>query len=121
MKKLIVFVLSGIMFTGCQRDQGVQAGSEYQPRPAPAMSRELRGELVRVDEKAKTIRIRLENGMLQTFKFDDNTRVEGLNGRSVHQLASKEGAEVTVHWDEDEGAKRVADIAVTKRPTSSSR
>src|SRR2546425_4888823 len=34
---------------------------------------QMTGELQRVDMAAKTISIRVDNGMEQTFKFDDNT------------------------------------------------
>ena len=96
MKKLIILsfvcTLSVLMLVGCQRDQGVQAGNDqgntgtYQPRPAPApkgeseQGQQMTGELQRVDMAAKTISIRVDNGMEQTFKFDDNTMVAGLEG-----------------------------------------
>ncbi len=89
----LVCILSGLMLAACQREQGVQAGNEqgrtgeYQPRSAPSgeaeqseaqqgqaqQGQEMTGELQRVDMAGKTISVRVDNGMEQTFKFDDNT------------------------------------------------
>jgi hypothetical protein len=127
------------MLSGCQRDQGVQAGFEqgqtgtYQPRPAPKtdtqQSQEMTGELQRIDMAAKTISIRVDNGMEQTFKFDDNTMVMGLQGQlqpktqttSVRNLLGKEGSEVTVHWRDENGVKVATHVTVTQVSTSKSK
>lgn len=115
----------------CQRDGGVRAGNEsgeYMPRPAPKVEdHEVKGELVRIDATHKTIQVRLENGMLQTFKFDDSTVVEGLQkpqqsksakaaetSGKVRSLTGKEGSEVTIQWIDDGGAKLATDIEVTQ-------
>jgi len=112
MKKFVtvsfVCILSGLVLVACQRDQGVQAGNEqnrpgeYQPRPAPKgelqqdqakqdqakEGQEITGELQRVDMAGKTITVRVDNGMEQTFKFDDNTMVMGLEGQSQRHAPS---------------------------------
>ena len=134
MKRFIVFscvcFLIGFTFTGCERG-GVQAGGEngdYQPRPAPTIEDpEIEGELLRVDPATRTIQVRLESGMLQTFKFDDSTVVEGLpkskqakaarsvsNGAKVRSLTGNEGAEVTIQWIDDDGDKLATHIEVTQ-------
>src|SRR5689334_15408523 len=95
MRKFVVlsfaFMVSALLLISCQREQGVQAGYEqgktdtYQPRPAPKgeveQNQEVSGELQRVNMAAKTVSIRVDNGMEQTFKFDDNTEVVGLQGQ----------------------------------------
>jgi hypothetical protein len=142
----IVFVLSALMLFACEREQGVQAGSEqgntgtYQPRPAPPKGEvepnpEISGELLRVDMSAKTFSIRVNNGMEQTFKFDDDTMVMGLESQpqsnapgktartastSVRNLKGKEGSEVTVQWRDDNGAKMATHVDVTQISTSRS-
>src|SRR5215470_994354 len=82
----LVCFLSGFILIGCQRDR-VHAGNEeeaYKPAPAPRNeprntdSDEIKGELLRVDTRDKTIAVRVENGMVQTFKFNDDTGVAGL-------------------------------------------
>jgi len=93
----------------------------------------MNGELQRVDMAAKTITIRVDNGVEQTFKFDDNTMVKGLEGQSqptapskggkaanapVRNLAGKEGSEVTVQWRDENGAKMATQINVTQVSTS---
>ncbi len=140
MKKFSVFslicILSGIMAFACQRDRGVYAGNEsdtYQPRPAPVLtSQDVKGELIRVDMAGKTIAVRVENGMEQTFKFDDNTTLKGLDGQPLaapaqagktntsplRNLAGKEGSELTVQWRQDNGARMATSIDVTQVSTS---
>jgi hypothetical protein len=151
MKKIFILsfvcVLSGFMLFACERQQGVQAGSEqaktgtYQPRPAPPpkgevqQNPEISGELQRVNMAAKTFSIRVDNGMEQTFKFDDDTMVMGLEGQtltnvpaktgktgaaSVRNLMGKEGSEVTVQWREDNGAKMATHVDVTQISTARS-
>jgi hypothetical protein len=129
------------MLAACQRDQGVQAGSEgdtFQPRPAAteaeigrAVNQEMKGELVRVDTAGKAIAIRVENGMWQTFKYDDSTVVEGLqeqqkkatkSGKTskigVRNLAGKEGSEVAVRWIEQDNGKWATKVEVTQLSTA---
>ena len=152
MKKFVILsfvcILSGLLLVACQRDQGVQAGNEqnrpgeYQPRSAPKgevqtdqaqQGQQMNGELQRADMAAKTITIRVDNGVEQTFKFDDNTMVMGLEGQSqptapskggkvanapVRNLAGKEGSEVTVQWRDENGAKMATQINVTQVSTS---
>jgi hypothetical protein len=140
MKKFVILsfvcLLSVFMLVACQRDQGVQAGYEqgktgtYQPRPATKgeveQNPEMNGELQRVDMAAKTISIRVDNGMEQTFKFDDNTMVMGLEpskagktgNASIRSLVGKEGSEVTVQWRDEDGAKVATHVNVTQVSTA---
>ncbi len=145
MRKFVIFsflfVLSALVLSACERQQGVQAGSEqantgtYQPRPAPPpkgevqQNPEMSGELQRVNMAAKTFSIRVDNGMEQTFKFDDDTMVMGLEGQpltnvpaktgktgtaSIRNLLGKEGSEVSVQWREVNGAKIATHVDVTQ-------
>ena len=134
-----VWILPIFLLSGCQRDQGVHAGFEqgqtgtYQPRPAPKIdtqqSQEMTGELQRIDMPAKTISIRVSNGMEQTFKFDDNTMVMGIQRQpeaktqivSVRNLLGKEGSEVTIKWRVENGAKVATHVNVTQVSTSKSK
>src|SRR5262245_57402716 len=86
MKKFYVFfamcTLASWTLVGCQRNQGVFAGNDssvYKPRPAPQTD-EMQGELVRVNAPGKTVEVRVENGLVQTFKYDEHTVVSGLEG-----------------------------------------
>ena len=153
MKKLIILsfvcTFSVLMLAGCQRDEGVQAGNDqgntgtYQPRPAPApkgevqqgqeKGQEMAGELQKVDMAAKTISIRVDNGMEQTFKFDDTTMVTGLESQAqsnapsksgktanamIRNLVGKEGSEVRVQWRDENGAKMATHVDVTQVSTA---
>ena len=143
MKKFVILsfvcVLSALMLVACERNQGVQAGYEqgnsgtYQPRPAPPPKAEVQrpdemsGELQHVDMAAKTLSIRVDNGMEQTFKFDNETAVMGLEGRtakpgkaSVRDLMGKEGSEVSVQWRDEDGAKVATHVDVTQISTARS-
>jgi hypothetical protein len=86
----------------------------------------MKGELFRLDLSEKMLVIRVENGMAQTFKFDDNTIVTGLERppkgnaaksdttrSSVRNLRRKLGSEVTVHWQDQNEAKIARNIEVT--------
>ena len=155
MKKFVILsfvcILSGLFLVACQRDQGVQAGNEqnrpgeYQPHSAhrgetqqdraqqsqSQQGQQMTGELQRVNMAGKTITIRVDNGMEQTFKFDDSTMVMGLEGQStapskggkaanasIRNLVGKEGSEVTVRWREENGAKVATQVNVTQVSTS---
>jgi hypothetical protein len=146
MRKVVGFsiacLLSGLMLAACGREQGVEAGSDsdtYQPRPAPSRAnqtenakKEVSGEFVRVNMSSSTLMIRLENGMEQTFSFDDNTVVTGLESQpqrkpvkpgnvvnaGVQNLFGKEGSEVTVRWDDSGNAKLARNIDVTQVNTT---
>src|SRR5438128_9216493 len=148
-----VCILPGVMLAACQRERGVQAGNEqgrageYQPRSAPSgeaeqsqaqqgqaqQGQEMTGELQRVDMAGKTISIRVDNGMEQTFKFDDNTMVAGLEGQAqpnapaktgkttnamIRNLVGKEGSEVNVQWRDENGAKVATHVDVTQVSTA---
>jgi hypothetical protein len=132
MKRLLIYSVicffSGLFVISCER--GVKAEREepqtYQPRPAPAEERTpavdgLKGELISVDTKNNTIMVRAENGMEQTFRFNDQTTVQGLESPSntnqsktmaVRDLIGKEKSEVSVMWKDEAGAKMATSITV---------
>jgi hypothetical protein len=144
---------------GCQRDEGVQAGREdgtpetYQPREAPVTpapntdpfavpgtadntgitgstaANEVHGEVVRVDTNAKTVVVRVTNGMEQTVKYDDATAVTNANmdaksgaaksGQSASQAqmeklkAIKPGQTVVIRYSGDANNMMATSINVT--------
>src|SRR5262245_20621247 len=86
MKKFYLFfamcALASWTLMGCQRNQGVFAGNDsslYKPRPAP-LTDEMQGELLRVNAPGRTVELRVENGLIQTFRYDEHTVVSGLEG-----------------------------------------
>jgi len=134
MKRLLVYsviwFLSGLLLISC--DRGVRASREegpatYQPRPAPvpeqpAPAKDVQGELISVDMKNNAIMVRAENGMEQTFRFNDQTLLQGLEAQratenqprtmAIRDLIGKEGSEVTVIWKEEAGAKVATSVSV---------
>jgi hypothetical protein len=135
MKRLLVYslicFLSGVVMISCERSvkAGREEPQEYQPRPAPAEDRataakDVQGELISVDLKNNTIMIRAQNGMEQTFRFNDQTTMQGLEPESrttnqaktmkVRDLMGKEGSEVTVTWKDEAGAKMATSVTVNQ-------
>ena len=122
---LLPLVLPVLVLIGCQRDRGVYAGNDtYQPRPAPVQKKPVQpdifGELLRVELPKNSFVVRVENGMEQTFQFDDNTLVRGLGEAQpvVKDLVGKEGSELIVQWQEEDGMKLATRIDVTQVITS---
>jgi cobalamin biosynthesis Co2+ chelatase CbiK len=113
----IACVVGPLMLIACDRAQGVFAGNDenqYQPRLSPTgkfykknSEDSVEGELIRVDLPAKTIGVRIENGIVQTFRFDESTTVAGLDKDTVRNLVGKEGSEVMVRW-KDLGEPKMA-------------
>jgi hypothetical protein len=127
----LIWIISGFMLIACQRDRGVYAGNDqYQPRPVPkgdvvtdkGRQRELKGELARIDRARKIFVIRVENGMEQTFKYDDDTMVRGLEDQNapMRNLMGKEGSEISVKWQDAGGIKSATNIDVTQISTAKS-
>src|SRR5215467_15857196 len=90
-------LVSGLMLAACQRDNSVHAGNDsddYQPRPAVKKSvanQEITGEMVGVDTKKNTLVVRLDNGLEQTFRFDEDTSVAGLDDSTQPPMRQKPG------------------------------
>ena len=143
MKRGIMFLgvplIAGLMLSACQRDNSVHAGNdEYLPRPAvkkKVANQEVTGELVRIDPKKKMLVVRVDNGMEQTFEFDEHTSVAGLDNTEqtpirqkpgnminpeISNLVGKEGSEVTVEWRSDGDAKIATHVEVTQVITGKS-
>lgn len=119
---IIVCVSSGLLLIACQRDEGVRAGTVQAGLPDTPGDQEIRGELIPVNVAKKIFSVRIENGMEQTFQFNDQTKVMGLtfeNGSRVRDLVGKEGSEVTIQW-EDAGlsGKMATRVAVTEIVTN---
>jgi len=136
----LICFLSGFMVIACQ-DRGVHAGNDddnYKPAPAPPVKPrnadsddEIKGELLRVDPRGNTIAVRVENGMVQTFKFNDDTSVAGLEDQpqtnlpkrdkisnsEVANLLGKEGSEVAIQWKNSD-EKVATNVAVTQVSTA---
>jgi hypothetical protein len=122
----MICFMSSLAAAACQRDEGVHASGEpetYQPRRAPtAADHVIKGELIQVDLKRRTITVRVENGMTQTLRFTDETVVEGVDAPTqARSLAGKEGSELKIHWEDYGSAKRATTIEVTQLATVKNR
>lgn len=113
----IIFIVTCPLLVACQRNQGVQAGNDdYQPRPAPTREvpkPEIKGELTQIDLENRTVVVRVENGMLQTFKFNEDTAVVGLVNQPG-SLVGREGSELAVQWEDEDDTKIATAIEVTQ-------
>ena len=139
-----VVILATWILTGCEKKKTVQAGSEgvtsgqYQPRAAPEPGSdvtrtpaEIKGELRSINLNDKTMIVRVDNGMDQTFKWDENTTVVGMPSSgeadkmksksrkttetvtNMTQLARRTGSDVSVQWRDDNDMKMATMIDVT--------
>jgi hypothetical protein len=150
MKKLTAFLLTGTLSAfvlfACSKEKRVQAGREenqpgrtetYRPgsenAPGAMAALDIKGELRQVDMSKKTIVVRTDNGLEQTFRFSDDTTVSGIpsspgtapTGRQkptagenqVRGLMGKEGSEVTVHWTQKGDDKMATSIDVSQMST----
>jgi hypothetical protein len=74
-------------------------------------SRSIQGELIQVDTDAQTLVVRGEDGMPMQFQYTDETEVSGAQD-SIAGLASEQNARVTVHFTEEDGARKATRIEV---------
>jgi hypothetical protein len=127
----VVSVVSGflLLVASCERGPAVQAAEEEipgrssQPPSVSNSSSAIDGELLSVDVAAMQIVIRVENGMAQTFNWDDRTDVTGLTSATnnaarsataqLRRLAGRIGSDVSVQWRDDEGEKLATSINIT--------
>jgi hypothetical protein len=140
----VVCIVSSCLVIGCQRAREYPGSEQYKPRPAPLdrdnaperpLSMDVQGELTKVDLANKTFVIRVENGMEQTFKFDNETLVLGLatepqpagrqkpsatTNTAIRNLIGKEGSEVMVEWRTEGETKMANRIDVLQVSTSKS-
>lgn len=137
MNKLIIVVsiavLSALVLFACNRDEGVRASTAPADTvlgpgapPDKPGNQEIRGELIRVDVPGKMFSVRIENGMEQTFRFEEQTMVMGLEnppaatsagapGTPVRSVVDKVGSEVTIQWiAAGDTAKVATSVAVTE-------
>ena len=130
MKKFTVFplvLLAGLLLTACKNPSVVHAGGDYQPRPSPRPHEDqeaISGELLRVNLIGKTIAVRVDNGMVQTFQVNGDTSVTGIEDdnqkgckSTVRILANKEGSEVLVDWTDESGLKLATNVDVVQIST----
>ncbi len=138
-----MILVGASLLVSCHKADTVQA--DFQPRQAPDAiarmklgkygHREIDGLLRGIDVQSGSMVMEVENGMDQTFKWDEDTEVTGIDPAKatnstpttialMKELATRPGSEITVEW-RDEGYDRVATsidvIDVTKKTTPKSR
>ena len=88
------------------------------PSDSPsAKSETVKGELVSVDDVAKSITIKDDKGAEQKFTYDDKTDVSGAR-EGVAGLATRAGSKVTVKFTDGAAGKLATKIEVAKAPGS---
>lgn len=107
--------------------QPSQPAPAPRPEPAPAApmpsdtqsekSQTVKGELVSVDDVAKSITIKDDTGAEQKFTYDDKTDVSGAR-EGVAGLATQAGSKVTVKFTDGAAGKVATKIEVAKAPGS---
>ena len=143
--KPIVFVHAALfcvlILPACRNERRVHASSEENPSgrtqtyaplpPSPVhpANQPIQGELRRVNLGNRTFVIRLQNGMEQTFIFDDRTTVSGApepSGRlkpgsqeQMARLVGRDGSELIVQWTADGSDKIARSVDVLQLTTAS--
>ena len=82
-----------------------------------AKSQTVKGELVSVDDVAKSITIKDDKGAEQKFTYDDKTDVSGAR-EGVAGLATRAGSKVTVKFTDGAAGKLATKIEVQRAPGS---
>ena len=85
--------------------------------PSAAKSQTVKGELVSVDDVAKSITVKDDKGAEQKFTYDDKTDVSGAR-EGVAGLATRAGSKVTVKFTDGAAGKLATKIEVAKAPGS---
>lgn len=124
-----VGLLSVPAYVAAQDPQPQPPSQPTSPRPEPApvapmptdapsaKSQTVKGELVSVDDAAKSITIKDEQGAEQKFAYDDKTDVSGAR-EGVAGLATRAGSKVTVKFTDGAAGKLATKIEVAKAPGS---
>ena len=133
---LAAVLFSIFILQACTNERKVHAAREenasgqsgtYAPLP-PAVGRPayrpIRGDLRLVDLSKNTFVVRMENGIEQTFHFNEQTKVSGAPESSalsrqkpganeqVARLVGRDGSEVTVQWTPNNSDKIAASVDV---------
>lgn len=82
-----------------------------------AKSQTVKGELVSVDDAAKSITIKDDTGAEQKFAYDDKTDVSGAR-EGIAGLATRAGSKVTVKYTDGAAGKLATKIEVQRAPGS---
>jgi hypothetical protein len=98
------------------------------PSPVHPANQPIQGELRRVNLGNRTFVIRLQNGMDQTFIFDDQTTVSGApeaTGRAktgsqeqMARLVGRDGSELVIQWTADGSDKIARSVDVLQLTTA---
>ena len=129
-----VGLLSVPAYVAAQDPQPPSQPSTPAPRPEPAAqppaaapmpsdtqsaakSQTVKGELVSVDDVAKSITIKDDKGAEQKFTYDDKTDVSGAR-EGIAGLATRAGSKVTVKFTDGAAGKLATKIEVQRAPGS---
>lgn len=88
-----------------------------QEQSASAKTQTAKGELVSVDDAAKSITIKDETGAELKFAYDTKTDVSGAK-EGIAGLATRAGSKVTVKYKDEAGSKLATKIEVQRAPGS---
>lgn len=129
----VIFGLS-LTLVGCQSSPRVQAAREDAALANRYGQGPISGDLHSVDLADKTIVIRVENGMAQTFRWDEDTVIDGdlppmepksskglfETGAVMKRLSRRPGSELNVEWRNVKDEKLATAVHVTNLGPQSS-
>jgi hypothetical protein len=132
--RLAMMVGVSLIIASCQSPQHVQAAKEETASANRYGQGPIVGDLYSVDSTEKTIVIRVENGMAQTFRWDNDTLVDGdlpsTEPKStkdpydtptvLKRLSRHSGSELEVEWRAVNDEKLATAVHVTSLAPESS-
>jgi hypothetical protein len=94
------------------------ASIAWQSAVSQDLAHDISGVVKKVDKTTKTVVIKADDGTEHTFKYTENTAVEGAKdaGKGVEKgaaesyLTAKKGGKVTVHYTEKAGEKTAVGV-----------
>ena len=128
MRSLLMGFAMFALVAGTAFAQGQPPGAPGQPPGAPGQppterarpaeqpkSAQVQGELANVDAAAKTITVKVADGSEMQFAYTDKTEVTGAKD-GVAGLATAKNSRVTVHFNDEAGAKTKTATRIVIQP-----
>lgn len=110
----LIFALTAL--PSCRPTQKVHASNETTDLNQPQGDPTIDGDLYSIDMVRKTMVIRVENGMAQTFRWDDNTEMDPVIPASataaMKQLSLHRGSQLSVRWKDFNEEKLATAIVI---------
>ena len=111
----LVLAIAGLVGTGtAAAQQAPPEPPERQEQQKAKTPEPISGQLVSLDDKAKTLTVKTGEGSEMKFSYSETTEIIGAD-KGVSGLATMSGASVTVHYDTHGTANVATKIEITPK------